>query len=256
MKYSSLYRFRSYFYQALSLFISSTLLLSSAFAQPQAGSSENSRDCKGVDFGQNIEDGFKNCCLRHEIQCNRCGYQMTECERQLGCGSTAVNRGCGCGNPGPVCGKCGYTMTKCEQLLGCGTTVSDRGCGCGKPPPGACGCTACPPQPPKPPPPSCTHAPVHLWHRWNISLHFGTGNNDSNGVLNDTPMYYEICKSALGASSTAAVVPYEIHTSTFKSPGNNSICSYKPNSSSQKHCVSAKSVGNPPHIAQIKCRCK
>lgn len=255
MKCCCLARFSRCFYQALFLFIFSAISLSPAFAQPEVGSAENPRDCKGVDFGPNVEDLYKGCCLPNQIQCSRCGYQMTECERQLGCGSKATNQGCGCGNPAPVCGKCGYTMTKCEQLLGCGTTATDSGCGCGKPAPGACGCTACPP-PPQPPPPSCNHAPVHLWHRYDISFHFGMGSNDSNGVLNDTPMYYDICKSALGASSTAAVVPYEIHTAQFSSPGNNSICAYAPNSSTQKRCVNAQSVGNPAHIAQIKCRCK
>lgn len=231
MKWRLLSGFSLFFYHALPLFILSITLLSPAAAQPQAGSAENPRDCKGIDFGPNKDFGAGGCCLPSE------------------------NLGCGCGKPAPVCGKCGYTMTPCEQRLGCGTTATDRGCGCGNPAPGACGCTACPP-PQQPPPPSCNHAPVHLWHRYDISFHFGMGSNDSNGVLNDTPMYYDICKSALGASSTAAVVPYEIHTAQFRSPGNNAICAYMPNSSTQKHCVNAQSVGNPAHIAQIKCRCK
>lgn len=64
-------------------------------AQPQVGSQENPRDCLGIDFG------------------------------------TARDVGCGCAKPGPVCGKCGYNMTACEQQLGCGTTP-DVGCGCGR----------------------------------------------------------------------------------------------------------------------------
>jgi hypothetical protein len=265
MKWRLLSGFSLFFYHALPLFILSITLLSPAAAQPQAGSAENPRDCKGIDFGPNKDFGAGGCCLPSENLgcgcgkpapvCGKCGYTMTPCEQRLGCGTTATDGGCGCGNPAPVCGKCGYKMTPCEQRLGCGTTATDRGCGCGNPAPGACGCTACPP-PQQPPPPSCNHAPVHLWHRYDISFHFGMGSNDSNGVLNDTPMYYDICKSALGASSTAAVVPYEIHTAQFRSPGNNAICAYMPNSSTQKHCVNAQSVGNPAHIAQIKCRCK
>jgi len=121
------------------------------FAQPQVGSAENPRDCKGVDFGGNIKDSIGGCCMPGEIQCQRCYYQMSECERSHGCFTTVKNLGCGCGSPAPVCGKCGYSMTECERSLGCGTTAVNRGCGCGQPAPGPCGCTACPPpEPPKP----------------------------------------------------------------------------------------------------------
>ena len=229
-------------------------LVAPVSAQSQVGSAENPRDCKGVDFGSNIKDNVGGCCLSGEMQCQRCGYQKSECEQQFGCFTSVRNLGCGCGNPAPVCGKCGHTKTECEQSMGCGTTATNQGCGCGKPAPGPCGCTACPPQEP-PKQVLCNHAPVHLYRRWEISLHFGTGNNDSNGVLNDPVLYNDICQSVLGATSKSAVVPYEIHTSTFSSPGNNSICAYKPNSSTEKHCVNAKGVGNPAHIAQIKCRC-
>ena len=101
-------------------------------AQPQVGSAENPRDCKGVDFGQNVRDTAGGCCLPSQIDCGRCFYSRSECERQFGCFTTVRNLGCGCGNPAPVCFKCGYTKTACEQLLGCGTTATDQGCGCGQ----------------------------------------------------------------------------------------------------------------------------
>lgn len=109
-------------------------------AQPQVGSAENPRDCKGVDFGQNVRDTVGGCCLPSQIDCGRCLYTRSECERQFGCFTSVRNLGCGCGAPAPVCGKCGYTMTECERSLGCGSTAVNKGCGCGKPAPGACGC--------------------------------------------------------------------------------------------------------------------
>lgn len=109
-------------------------------AQPQVGSAENPRDCKGVDFGQNVRDTAGGCCLPSQIDCGRCFYSRSECERQFGCFTTVRNLGCGCGNAAPVCGKCGYTMTECQRLLGCGTTATNKGCGCGKPAAGPCGC--------------------------------------------------------------------------------------------------------------------
>ena len=49
------------------------------------------------------------------------------------CGSTAIDLGCGCGEPGPVVA----TM--------CGSTAVDLGCGCGEPGPSGCDNVAVPP---------------------------------------------------------------------------------------------------------------
>ena len=108
-------------------------------AQPQVGSAENPRDCKGVDFGQNVRDSAGGCCLPSQIDCGICFYSRSACEQQFGCFTSVRNLGCGCGNPAPVCFKCGYTKTACEQLLGCGTTATDQGCGCG----GGTSCYGC-----------------------------------------------------------------------------------------------------------------
>ena len=131
------------------------------FAQPQVGSQENPRDCKGVDFGLNIRDNFGGCCLPGEIQCGRCFYSMTPCERELGVCGAPPDVGCGCRN-GTSCFGCdgipysGKTNAGC----GCGTGTScfgcdnqpnsgkvDNGCGCAQPGPVCGGCggtlTAC-----------------------------------------------------------------------------------------------------------------
>ena len=262
------------FIAVIALTISSDL---SAWAQTQVNSPEGFYDCKGFANGANVRDIEGGCCLPSEqteaTHCRRCRGKIG-CEPQNGCGNDAQAEcgGCNLGNTAAsyACGGCGDN-TSC--LSGCDnkpystkTTVcgvcdgsfnacgdcstTDQGCGCGQLAPGPCGCSACPP-----PPASCNQAPVKFSNRNLISLHFGTGNNDSNGVLSDGPQYREICKNALGASSYDAVVYYDIHEAKFSSPGNNSICSYKPNSSTEKHCVNAKNVGNPKHISQISCRC-
>ena len=209
------------------------------------------------------KDKNGQCCYPTQMTCDKCNYIKTECEWIYGCNTSKTNVGCGCGN-GTQCYDCAGTPhgTARNDGCGCGAGKSCYGCDlvpnsgkkvvcgvCGGQM-GPCGCSACPP-----PPPSCNHSPVAYGNRNLISLHFGTGNNDSNGVLSDVPQYREICKNALGASSYDAVVYYNIHEATFSSPGNNAICSYKPYSSTQKHCVNAKNVGNPKHIAQISCRC-
>ena len=43
------------------------------------------------------------------------------------CGSTAVDLGCGCGEPGP---------SGCDNV--CGSMAMDYGCGCGEPGPSGC----------------------------------------------------------------------------------------------------------------------
>ncbi|MCX6113901.1 MAG: hypothetical protein NTV65_01630 [Proteobacteria bacterium] len=266
------------FIALIALTISSDL---SAWAQTQVNSPEGFYDCTEVANGKKVRDRtqYKDCCLPSEMRfCEGCVDHRSFCEKQTQvCGTTTTpdkNNLCCSAHPSP-CNDCNRpSMTSCEtQLNQCGATAdvgcgcgngkscygcdrvansgkTDPGCGCGQPAPGPCGCSACPP-----PPASCNHAPVKLSNRNLISLHFGTKDNDSNGVLSDGPQYREICKNALGASSYDAVVYYDINEARFSSPGNNSICSYKPNSSTEKHCVNAKNVANPKHISQISCRC-
>ena len=85
---------------------------------------------------------------------------------------------------------------------------------------------------------------------------FGTGFDESHGVLADIPEYLEICTRALQATSWEYVMPYEVETATFQSTAGAVICSFRANSWTIKQCLGARGAGNPPHIKALKCRCK
>ena len=131
------------FIAIIALFIFSAL---SAWAQTQVNSPEGPYDCTWVANGLKTIDIKGVCCLPGQQVCNKCFYTKLECENVFGCGTSAINQGCGCANPAPgecgcnlsvvkVCGECGGSFNACGD---CSTT--DQGCGCGQPAAGACGC--------------------------------------------------------------------------------------------------------------------
>lgn len=71
--------------------------VNTAIAQLVPRSPEAVIDCKGIDFGPNRVDQNSSCCLPSEQSCNKCFYQKKECENIFGCGTSAINQGCGCG---------------------------------------------------------------------------------------------------------------------------------------------------------------
>ena len=85
--------------------------VNTAIAQLVPRSPEAVIDCKGIDFGPNRVDQNSSCCLPSEQSCNKCFYQKKECENIFGCGTSAINQGCGCNNPRP--GACGCGMGNC-----------------------------------------------------------------------------------------------------------------------------------------------
>ena len=131
------------FIAIIALFIFSAL---SAWAQTQVNSPEGPYDCTWVANGLKTIDIKGVCCLPGQQVCNKCFYTKLECENVFGCGTSAINQGCGCNLPAPgecgcnlsvvkVCGECGGSFNACGD---CSTT--DQGCGCGQPAAGACGC--------------------------------------------------------------------------------------------------------------------
>jgi hypothetical protein len=98
----------------------------------------------------------------------------------------------------------------------------------------------------------CTKSSATVSGRNNISFAFGTGFNDSIGVKAAAPEAQEVCRGALGASSTNFVRHANVASATFYSPGNNTFCYLL---GTQRICVNAKAHGNPPHINSLNCFC-
>ena len=98
----------------------------------------------------------------------------------------------------------------------------------------------------------CVKSSARVFGRNNISSAFGTGFNDSVGVKAAAPEAQEVCRGALGASSTDFVRYADLASATFFSPGNNTFCYLL---GTQRICVNAKAHGNPPHINSINCYC-
>lgn len=109
--------------------------------------------------------------------------------------------------------------------------------------------------PSEPYPPRCLSKPVRLTHRYKISAAFGSGSNDSVGVLYSHNEIYEVCRGALGAASVSDVVPYDGVPGIFASPGNNTIFRFAGGPTSERISRNAAEAGNPSHIAAISCRC-
>lgn len=216
-------------------------------AQLAVGSPEAFPDCLGVDLGGAIDQG---------CGCGQGAPGVCGCDRSV------TDDGCGCGNSAP--NECGCDPDIIDQGCGCGRGLSclacttpsggkslNLGCGCGLPGPGPCGCSACSNLGV-----NCRGGPLTINGVKHASNLFGTGFDDSHGVLADIPEYLEICSRALQATSWEYVMPYEVKTSTFQPATGNLVCSFRPNSWTIKQCQGARSVGNPPHITDIKCRCK
>ncbi len=227
---------------------SSTFLFSArALAQPTPRSPEAFPDCLGVDLGGAVDEG---------CGCNQGPPSACGCDRSI------TDSGCGCGNPSP--NECGCDPNIIDQGCGCGQGLSclncttpsggkavDLGCGCGLPGPGPCGCSPCSNLES-----NCRGGPLTINGVKHASNLFGTGFDDTHGVLADIPEYLEICARALQATSWEYVMPYEVQTSTFRPTTSRWICSFRANSWTIKQCQSARSAGNPPHVTAIKCRCK
>lgn len=115
---------------------------------------------------------------------------------------------------------------------------------------------------PPPPPPDCTSPPVKVRNkRDEISELFGTGFNDSNGVLLDGPQLAELCKNALRARTMDSVKWDTYEGVTFSSDGDNFLCRWKPSPPSprifsEKECLPARALGNAPHLGYMTCSCK
>ncbi len=115
---------------------------------------------------------------------------------------------------------------------------------------------------PPPPPPDCTSPPVKIENRRDkISELFGTGFNDSNGVLLDGPQLAELCKNVLGARTMGSVKWDSYEGVRFRSPGDNKLCRWKPSPPSprifsEKECVRASDLGNAPHLGYMTCSCR
>ena len=98
----------------------------------------------------------------------------------------------------------------------------------------------------------CARSSATVFGRNNVSSAFGTGFNDSVGVKAAVPEAQEVCRGALGASSTDFVRHANVASATFSSPGNNTFCYLL---GTQRICVNAKAHGNPPHINSLNCFC-
>ena len=115
---------------------------------------------------------------------------------------------------------------------------------------------------PPPPPPDCTSPPVKVRNkRDEISALFGTGFNDSNGVLLDGPQLAELCKNALRARTMDSVKWDTFEGVRFRSPGDNFLCRWKPSPPSprifsEKECLPARALGNAPHLGYMTCSCR
>lgn len=115
---------------------------------------------------------------------------------------------------------------------------------------------------PPPPPPDCISPPVKVEnHRDAISALFGTGFNDSNGVLLEGAQLAELCKNALGARTMGSVKWGSYEGVRFRSPGDNKLCRWKPSPPSprifsEKECLPATVLGNAPHLGYMTCSCK
>jgi hypothetical protein len=224
-----------------------TALTSNAAAQSAVASPEAFPDCLGVDLRGAIDQG--------------CGCNLGA-PGVCGCDRSVTDVGCGCGKPGP--NECGCDPNIIDQGCGCGKGLScfgcttpsggksiDLGCGCGLPGPGPCGCSPCSNLEA-----NCRGGPLNINGVKHASNLFGTGFDDSHGVLADIPEYLEICTRALQATSWEYVMPYEVETATFQSTAGAVICSFRANSWTIKQCLGARGACNPPHIKALKCRCK
>ena len=98
----------------------------------------------------------------------------------------------------------------------------------------------------------CAKSSATVSGRNNVSFFFGTDFNDSIGVKAAAAEAQEVCRGALGASSTNFVRHANVASATFSSPGNNTFCYLV---GSQRVCANARSAGNPPHINSLNCFC-
>lgn len=99
---------------------------------------------------------------------------------------------------------------------------------------------------------------IRVFGRTAMSQVFGTGANDSVGILDGPAQYAYFCMMALGAKTLDSVQPIAPGPISFTSPGNNTMCYVDTAVSPPRTaCARASNFGKHPlYINQLTCQCK